>query len=259
MTVRARDDLPAPGETTRLSVVPLDRSAIASDYLRITYSISSCLLAPIAVCRTTLGMRENRPSATVPIEGRAPAPTGTRVIDFATPIVSMRVLAARGDGVISVRVLRREDRQQPWTLLGTGLATDGSARASDWVSIRHAPSASRQTPAPEVLHRSDAPLLPDTTRCGFPGERNGAAHLGRRPDRHERPVSCTRRSGGRAGQAGLGARIAGVTDAIDAAPVRRRQRLVSQCHLVDGVGSSDGIAGRHRLATMAPAIARLGR
>ena len=121
-----------PGETARPSVVPLDRSAIAQDYLRITWSAGSRLLAPVAIRRVVLETRGDGPLATVPIEGRAPAPTGARVIDFGVPfatrIVSMRVLAAHGDGVVPVRVLGREDREQPWASLGTGLATDGSAR-----------------------------------------------------------------------------------------------------------------------------------
>ncbi|WP_380781719.1 DUF3999 family protein [Sphingomonas sp. R86520] len=122
------------GDTARPSVVPLQAATIARDYLRISWSAGSRLLSPVAIRTVALDVRPDGARETVAFDVQAPAPTSgrARVIDFAvpfaTPIASLRVMPAADDGIIPVRILGRDDREQPWTLLGRGIASADDAR-----------------------------------------------------------------------------------------------------------------------------------
>jgi len=122
------------GEAVRSSIVALDDAAVAREYLRITWSAGSRLLAPVAIHGAVLDVRPAGAAASETVEAQAPALTSgnARVVDFAvpfaTPMASLRVRPVEGDGVVPVRLLGRDDREQPWALLGQGVARSDGGR-----------------------------------------------------------------------------------------------------------------------------------
>ncbi|HXH15729.1 MAG TPA: DUF3999 family protein [Sphingomonas sp.] len=116
------------------SVVALDGAAVARDYLRITWRTGSRPITPIAIKQAVLETRPDGTTAGVTIDAQAPAVASTdaKTIDFAVPfaipIARLSVVVAPDEGVIPVRILGRDDREQPWTVLGAGLATSDGTR-----------------------------------------------------------------------------------------------------------------------------------
>ena len=111
------------------SVVALDGAAVARDYLRITWKTGSRPIAPVVIDQAVLETRPGGAPAGITIAAQAPAATASnaRTIDFtvpfAIPIAGLSVIVASDEGVIPVRILGRDDREQPWAVLGAGLAT----------------------------------------------------------------------------------------------------------------------------------------
>ncbi|BCA62310.1 hypothetical protein HMP09_1544 [Sphingomonas sp. HMP9] len=121
-------------DAARSTIVPLDGAAVAREYLRITWRAESRLLAPVGIRNAVLDVRPDGTAAFETVEAQAPAPASgnARVIDFAvpfaTPIARLRVVPTQTDGVVPVRILGRDDREQPWTLLGQGVANSDGGR-----------------------------------------------------------------------------------------------------------------------------------
>ncbi len=135
------------GEAVRSSIVALDGAAVAREYLRITWSAGSRLLAPVAIRGAVLDVKPDGAAASETVEAQAPAPTSgnARIVDFAvpfaTPMASLRVIPVEGDGVVPVRILGRDDREQSWALLGQGVARSDGGR--DIILSGDAPRAIR--------------------------------------------------------------------------------------------------------------------
>lgn len=114
----------SPGDPRRV-VIPLDTAGVLDRYLRITWRAATPLLAPVAV--TAASVATTTAATLPPIVATI---TGARLIDprdlrfslpFATSIAAVRIIPA-GDALIPVRILGRNDDEQPWTLLGAGAA-----------------------------------------------------------------------------------------------------------------------------------------
>lgn len=122
-----------PNDTTWTRAVPLNGAGIKRHYLKITWTANARLLTPVAIRNAMLDTRPDTVAAAVTLDARAPAAAADpHIVDFAlpfaTPITSLRVIPAEHNGVIPVRILGRDDREQPWDLLGRGLATGDGTR-----------------------------------------------------------------------------------------------------------------------------------
>ena len=156
---------PAQGPAT--AALSLD-APLAGDYLRVTWRGTARLLSPVTVRRALLVTRPVGGADLPGIAATVPRAAAGRTIDlqlpFATPIASLRVVPTGEDLVVPLRILGRRDREQPWTLLGTGTATRaaGTTRvialreaAVRQVRIDAVPPASFT--APPALHIGFAP------------------------------------------------------------------------------------------------------
>ena len=105
----------------------LDGAALDGDYLRITWHAASRLVSPVVVrgvvllTRPAAVDRESGVDAVPP--PLADAHAGEFALPFATPVAVIRIGLRGEDIVLPVRVLGRDDREQPWTLLGQGIAS----------------------------------------------------------------------------------------------------------------------------------------
>lgn len=110
------------GSQAARAQLPLAR---AGRYLRVTWRAATPLLAPAGINAALL--TTSGPAAASPIVATL---TGATLVDahdlrlvlpFATPVAGIRIVPA-GDGLIPVRILGRADDEQPWTLIGDGVA-----------------------------------------------------------------------------------------------------------------------------------------
>lgn len=124
---RAAGDVSAP--VLRLAGAALDR-----DYLRVGWRAASRLLAPVTVRRGSL-VTSGDAHGLVWVAASLPDQRDAHAIEvavpFATPIATLRVVTGGDDVIVPVRVFGRRDREQPWTLLGTGTAARGDGAALD--------------------------------------------------------------------------------------------------------------------------------
>lgn len=108
------------------ATVALGSAPIAGDYLKVTWSTASRPLAPVAVRGATLVSRPTGPAAMTYADATPPPLRDPHSLliaaPFATPIATIRIVPRGDDVLVPVRVLGREDAEQPWTLLGTGTA-----------------------------------------------------------------------------------------------------------------------------------------
>lgn len=112
------------------AVLQLGGAALASDYLRVTWRAASRLLAPVMVRSAVL---LTRPGAAVGevIAAALPPLADAHVAEFALPFASslesLQVIPTGSDVIIPLRVFARDNREQPWTLLGDGTAARRNA------------------------------------------------------------------------------------------------------------------------------------
>ncbi|WP_344694525.1 DUF3999 family protein [Sphingomonas cynarae] len=126
-------------DTARNATIALEDAGLSGDYLRVTWRLASRPLSPIAVRGATL---RSRPAASVAlawVTARLPSGGDARTIDvatpFALPIAALRLVPAGDDMLVPVRILGRDDAEQPWTLLGEGIA----ARTGEDIALTGGP------------------------------------------------------------------------------------------------------------------------
>ena len=108
--------------------IRLDGSPLRSERLRVTWGADSRLLSPVIVRRATLLARPARTTSNVVVQAVAPALIDARTIEFAVPfalpIASLGFRSAGYETIVPVRVLGRNHGEEPWALLGEGVARD---------------------------------------------------------------------------------------------------------------------------------------
>lgn len=119
----------APGEAGTAEPIPLDGSKLRGERLRVTWRADSQLLSPVVVRRATLLGRPDRARSQVLVDAIAPALIDARTVEFANPfalpIASLSFRLAGLETLMAVRVLGRNHGEEPWALLGEGVARDG--------------------------------------------------------------------------------------------------------------------------------------
>lgn len=122
-----------PGASPIAVEVPLRASDVRSEWLRVTWSATPRLIAPVTVRGATLTTR--RPSADVLVEANlAGASRGGAwqfSLPFAAPVSSIGLMTTQAEVIVSYRLLGRTAPEQAWTLLGTTVARQlGAGEAS---------------------------------------------------------------------------------------------------------------------------------
>lgn len=116
----------AKAETTPDRTIPLGLAGLKDDYLKLTWRLGSRPLTPVIVRQATLVSQPTASTTIRWVDATLPPAKDTHRIDiavpFATPVAALRVLPTGGDVLLPVRILGRDDAEQPWTLLGTGIA-----------------------------------------------------------------------------------------------------------------------------------------
>lgn len=106
--------------------IPLGGIPLENLYLRLTWATTTPPIAPIVIHGAAL--RTGRPAAATPgphIEiaaRRDDAHTLSLSLPFAAPVTALTIRPAGDNVLVPVRILGRDNREQPWTLLGTGTA-----------------------------------------------------------------------------------------------------------------------------------------
>jgi hypothetical protein len=119
----------APGSASVSAQVSLGSAALDRDYLRVTWRATAPLIAPVTL-RTAV-LVSSGAKTRIAVVTRAPKLLDDHAFEFVAPaasISSLRIVPARNDGATAIRVLGRDDREQPWTPLANGIASaDGAA------------------------------------------------------------------------------------------------------------------------------------
>lgn len=119
----------APGEAAEPMLLPLGNVELAGDYLRLSWRAGGRLLSPVMVRGATL--LASGAAAEVTVDAMAPPLTAPSAIEFvspfAVPIASIRVMPAAGEALVPIRILGRNDSEQPWGEIGSGVAGAGDA------------------------------------------------------------------------------------------------------------------------------------
>ena len=115
------------------------RRDVQGRYLRVTWQATSRLLSPVTVrSAAVVTMRPgNAPTPRVVLA--IPPTRGSHVIEFtlpfAAPITALEITLAGADAVLPVRILGRNQPEQPWTPIASGsvfrITRDGTSRVND--------------------------------------------------------------------------------------------------------------------------------
>ncbi len=128
---------PGPGGAAAL---PLGHATLRGDYLRVTWRGGSRLLSPVTVRRATLVKRDDTAVTGTMINATAPPLTDAHTVEFAPPfalaVAAIQIVPTGSEIIVPVRILGRDDREQPWTLLGDGTAArPGKGRAAGGIVL----------------------------------------------------------------------------------------------------------------------------
>ena len=115
----------SPGDASTVSI-PIDHAGFADRYLRVTWQSSTKLLAPVRVRGATLTTER-----AVAVQVERAEISGAKLVSthdlefglpFGTRVKALYVSPNGQDTIIPVRILGRDDSEQPWTLMATGTA-----------------------------------------------------------------------------------------------------------------------------------------
>lgn len=107
--------------------IPLSSIALKGRYLLVTWHAATQLVRPILVRGATLTTTtDGAPTRMIGVDVLHPVLEDAHTVSFAqpfgTPVAAIRVTPAGANALVPLRVLGRNDRDQPWTLLATGTA-----------------------------------------------------------------------------------------------------------------------------------------
>jgi hypothetical protein len=151
------------------SRIKLGSAVLDEDYLRVTWRAVSRLLAPVTIRKAALLMQPDA-AASVSIAASLPPLADAHAVEFEWPSASvidtLEMILTGNDVIVPVRVFGRDDREQPWTLIGSGTATRATAGATPSRGIALNGRAYR-TVRIEADRRSTGFTSPPAVRLGF--------------------------------------------------------------------------------------------
>ncbi|NTS66335.1 DUF3999 family protein [Sphingomonas sp. HHU CXW] len=110
---------------TQPVTIALDAAPLRGDYIRVTWRLASRALSPVTIRSGQLASDTGSIAPTW-IAATLPAGARGRTIDltlpFAAPLATLAITPAVADSLVPVRILGRDDAEQPWTPLGQGIA-----------------------------------------------------------------------------------------------------------------------------------------
>lgn len=141
-TVLYRADASAPAASLGDSSLALSMAELKDHYLRITWGGAAVTLRGATLVTSRNTATRERINATM----AAPAMAGPRelgfALPFATPVAALKITPKDGNVLVPLRVLGRNDRNQPWSLLATAvvyrLTTAGKEQTSGPVELQGA-------------------------------------------------------------------------------------------------------------------------
>jgi hypothetical protein len=141
-TVLYRADASAPAASLGESSLALSMAELKDHYLRITWGDAAVTLRGATLLTSRSTATRERVSATM----AAPAMAGPRelsfALPFATPVAALKITPKDSNVLVPIRVLGRNDRNQPWALLATAvvyrLTTAGKEQNSGPVELQGA-------------------------------------------------------------------------------------------------------------------------
>ncbi len=141
-TVLYRADASAPAASLGDSSLALSMAELKDHYLRITWGDAAVTLRGATLVTSRNTATRERINATM----AAPAMAGPRelsfALPFATPVAALKITPKDANVLVPVRVLGRNDRNQPWSLLATAvvyrLTTAGKEQTSGPVELQGA-------------------------------------------------------------------------------------------------------------------------
>ncbi|AYQ28274.1 MULTISPECIES: DUF3999 domain-containing protein [unclassified Polaromonas] len=141
-TVLFRADASAPAASLGDSSLALSMAELKDHYLRITWGDAAVTLRGATLVTSRNTATRERVNATM----AAPAMAGPRelsfALPFATPVAALKITPKESNVLVPLRVLGRNDRNQPWTLLATAvvyrLTTAGKEQTSGPVELQGA-------------------------------------------------------------------------------------------------------------------------
>jgi hypothetical protein len=196
-TVLFRADASAPTASLGDSSLALSMAELKDHYLRITWGAAAVTLRGATLVTSRSTATRERINATM----AAPAMAGPRELSFglpfATPVAALKITPKDGNVLVPIRVLGRNDRHQPWTLLASAvvyrLTTAGKEQSSGPVELQGASvrevkiEADAKTPgfasAPDIVLQFEPAQLvflasgqgPFTLAAGLAGPAGAAA------------------------------------------------------------------------------------
>jgi hypothetical protein len=196
-TVLYRADASAPAASLGDSSLALSMAELKDHYLRITWGGAAVTLRGATLVTSRSTATRERVNATM----AAPAMAGPRelsfALPFATPVAALKITPKDGNVLVPIRVLGRNDRNQPWSLLATAvvyrLTTAGKEQTSGPVELQGASvrevkiEADAKTPgfasAPDIVLQFEPAQLvflasgqgPFTLAAGLAGPAGAAA------------------------------------------------------------------------------------
>jgi hypothetical protein len=141
-TVLFRADAAAPAASLGDSSLALSMAELKDHYLRITWGDAAVTLRGATLVTSRNTATRERVNATM----AAPAMAGPRelsfALPFATPVAALKITPKESNVLVPLRVLGRNDRNQPWSLLATAvvyrLTTAGKEQISGPVELQGA-------------------------------------------------------------------------------------------------------------------------
>lgn len=152
-----------PAGDTQPATITLDSSPLGGDYLRVTWRLASRALSPVTV-RSARLVSDTGGTAPAWIAATLPPGEHDRTIDlalpFTAPIAALAITPTTADALVPVRILGRDDAEQPWTPLGQGIA----ARTTRSIALTRGPFRLLRIEADD---RSSGFTATPTLRLGF--------------------------------------------------------------------------------------------
>ena len=149
--------------------IKLGSAVLDDDYFRVTWRAASRLLAPVTIRKAALLMQ---PAAApyVSIAASLPPLADAHAVEFEWPSASvidtLELVPTGNDVIVPVRVFGRDDREQPWTPIGSGTALRAGTEGPSSRDIALNGGAYR-TVRIEADQRSPGFTSPPAIRLGF--------------------------------------------------------------------------------------------